>query len=118
MSGPILAVNEIKCPFSKDFQFLYIFAQIFKYFALFCPLSGTSHTCPYVLHHKEHKNGCDTLFLIYIYIYIYIYIAKILSTSYFGYFGHIQPLPSKKIIPTCTNLDAYLHVKMNSIPNF
>ena len=41
---------------------------------------------------------------------------KILSTSYFGYFGHIRPLPSKKIIPTCTNFDAYLHVKMNSIP--
>ena len=55
---------------------------------------------------------------IYIYIYIYTYIAKISSTSYFGYFGHIQPLPSKKIILTCRNFDAYVHAKMNSITNF
>ena len=53
-----------------------------------------------------------------IYIYIYIYMAKISSTSYFGYFGHIWLLPSKKIVPTCRNFDAYLHAKMNSIPNF
>ena len=39
--GPILAVYcmqlspTIACPFSKYFQILYIFAQIFKYFALF-----------------------------------------------------------------------------------
>ena len=26
------------CPFSKYFQILFIFAQIFKYFVLFCPL--------------------------------------------------------------------------------
>ena len=51
-------------------------------------------------------------------MYIYICIAKISSISYFGYFGHIRPLPSKKIIPTCRKFDAYLHAKMNSIPNF
>ena len=39
--GPILAVfyvrlsHAITCPFSKYFQILYIFVQIFKYFALF-----------------------------------------------------------------------------------
>ena len=39
--GPILAVccvplsHKITCPFSKHFQILYIFAKIFKYFALF-----------------------------------------------------------------------------------
>ena len=38
--GPILAVyciqlmHTVTCPFSKYFQILYIFAQIFKYFAL------------------------------------------------------------------------------------
>ena len=33
-----------------------------------------------------------------------------LSTSYFGYFGHVRSLPSKKIIPTCRDFDAYLQI--------
>ena len=35
MTGLILASHAITYPFSKYFQILYIFAQIFKYFALF-----------------------------------------------------------------------------------
>ena len=41
VSGPLQAVyfmqlsHKITCPFSKYFQILYIFAQIFKYFPLF-----------------------------------------------------------------------------------
>ena len=40
-AGPILAEycallsHAVTCPFSKNFQILYIFAKIFKYFALF-----------------------------------------------------------------------------------
>ena len=30
-------------------KILYIFAQIFKYFALFGPFSEKSHACPYFL---------------------------------------------------------------------
>ena len=52
--------KKITCPFSKYFQILYIFSQIFKYFAflcpfltfflfLFCPFSEKSHVCPYFL---------------------------------------------------------------------
>ena len=43
ISGPFLAVycvqqsHTITCPFSKYFQILYIFVQIFKYFAPFLP---------------------------------------------------------------------------------
>ena len=43
MAGPFLAVycvrwsDKITCPFWKYFQVKYIFAQIFKYFVLFCP---------------------------------------------------------------------------------
>ena len=37
-------------------------------------------------------------------------IAKILQTSYFGYFGHVWPLPPKSILPTCRNFHIY-HVK-------
>ena len=43
ISGDILAVSSMRqlhawdCPFSKYFQILYIFVQIFKYFALCCP---------------------------------------------------------------------------------
>ena len=45
LPDPILAVycvqlsHAITCPFSKYYQVVYIFAQIFKYFALFCPFS-------------------------------------------------------------------------------
>ena len=28
---------------------LFIFAQVFKYFALYCPFSDKLHTCPYFL---------------------------------------------------------------------
>ena len=45
--------------------------------------------------------------------------AKILPTSYFGYFRHIWPLPSKKKkkkIPTCRNFDVHLHTK-NELPS-
>ena len=38
-------------------------------------------------------------------------IAKISATSYFGYFGHVWHLLSKKIIQTCGNFDAHLHAK-------
>ena len=38
-------------------------------------------------------------------------IAIILTTSYFRYLGHIWPLPSKTIMPTCRNFDVYLHGK-------
>ena len=103
-------VAHMRLPFFKMFSNFVHFAQIFKYFVLFCPFSEKLHTCPYVLHHKVHKSSCDILFL--------IHIAKILSTFYFGYLGYIRPLPSKKIIPTCRNFDAYQHAKMNSIPNF
>ena len=44
----------------------------------------------------------------YIYTYIYTYI---LSASYFGYFGHVWSLSSKTIMPTCRNIDVYLHAK-------
>ena len=52
-SGPILAVycvrlsHAITCPFSKYFQILYIFTQIFKYLALSC-LILTFFTCPFL----------------------------------------------------------------------
>ena len=55
-SGPILPVHCVQLllaiiwPFSKYFQILHIFAQIFKYFALFnifCPFSENLHPCPY-----------------------------------------------------------------------
>ena len=42
-------ITNIRPPFSKYFQILYIFAQIFKYFALFdlfCPFSEKSHIGP------------------------------------------------------------------------
>ena len=54
-SGPILAVycvwqsQAITCPFLKYFQILNIFAQIYKYFALFHPFSEKSHACSYFL---------------------------------------------------------------------
>ena len=50
--GPILAVycmrlsHTITCPFSKYFQVLYIFAQIFKYFSFFLK---NHNSCPYFL---------------------------------------------------------------------
>ena len=58
--GPILAVYcmqlshaTIACPFSKYFQILYIFAQIFKYFALFqhffVLFLKNCYPCPYFL---------------------------------------------------------------------
>ena len=37
-------------------------------------------------------------------------IAKILPTD-FGYFGHVCPLPSKRIMPTCGNFDINLYAK-------
>ena len=52
----------------------------------------------------EHKSSCNSLFS----IYIYIYIAKILPASQFGHFGHVWPLPSKMIMPSCRNFDVYL----------
>ena len=39
-------ITNIRPPFSKYFQILYIFAQIFKYFALFCLFSEKSHIGP------------------------------------------------------------------------
>ena len=99
------------CPFSKYFQILYIFAQIFKYFALFCPFSEKSHACLYVLHHKEHKNRCDLLFS------IYIYCKNIINFLFWVLWTYLVT-SIKKITPTCRNSDAYLHAKMNSIPNF
>ena len=54
------------------------------------------------LHHNRSQKQFNTFFKD---------IAKILPTSYFGYFGHAWPLPSEMIMPTCRNLDVYLHVK-------
>ena len=59
-STPLPALQDpfycMRCPFSKYFQILFIFAQIFKYFALFChfltffcPLFEKPHPCPYFL---------------------------------------------------------------------
>ena len=54
-SGHILAVSCMQkshrwsCPFSKYFQILCIFAQIFKYLGLFCPFSEKSHACLFFL---------------------------------------------------------------------
>ena len=51
---PLVKRPAITCRFSKYFQILHIFAQIFKYFALFClfltffcPFSEKLHACPY-----------------------------------------------------------------------
>ena len=71
------------------------------------------HDCTHVkylnvLYNNRRKKCCNTFFLIY---------CKILPTSYFGYFGHVWPLASKMILPTCRNFDVYLDAK-NSIPNF
>ena len=44
------------------------------------------------------------------------YIAKILPTSYFGYFAHVWPLPSKAIMPTCRTCFVYPHAK-NELPH-
>ena len=43
-------------------------------------------------------------------------LQKILPTSYFGYFRHIWPLPSKTISPTWRNFDVHLHAK-NELPS-
>ena len=51
-----------------------------------------------VLHHNRTQNICDN-------------IAKILPTSYIGYFENDWPLPRERIIPTCRKFDVYLHVK-------
>ena len=108
----LVIVAHMNCTFSKYFQILYIFAQIFKYlpfFALF--LENCTNALIFCII-KYTKVAVAFFFD------IYVYIAKILSTSYFGYQGHIRLLPSKKIIPTCRNFDPYKHSKMNSIPNF
>ena len=42
-------VAHMKLPFFKIFSNLNIFAQIFKYFAPFCPFSEKPHACPYFL---------------------------------------------------------------------
>ena len=56
--GPILAVyymqllHAITCSFSKCFQILYIFAQIFKHFvpfSIFLPFFENLQPCPYFL---------------------------------------------------------------------
>ena len=52
----------------------------------------------------EDKSSCNTFIFT-------EYIAKILQTSYFMHFGHIWPLPSKMIMPTCRNFNVYLHAK-------
>ena len=47
-------------------------------------------------------------------------LQKILPTSYFGYFWHIWPLPSKTITPTCQLVETLMFIcmqKMNSLPN-
>ena len=59
LAVPFLAVycmqlsHAITCPFSKYFQILYSFPQVFKYFALFltcfCPFSENLLACPYFL---------------------------------------------------------------------
>ena len=55
MAGHIIAVSCMQqlhtwgCPFSKCFQILYIFAQIFKYFAFFVLFLKKSHACPFFL---------------------------------------------------------------------
>ena len=41
-----------------------------------------------------------------------------LQKSYFGYFGHVWPLPSKTIMPTCRKFDIYLHVKKRTPTSF
>ena len=85
-SGHILAVSCLRkshtwdCSFSKYFQILYIFAQIFKYLLFFALFLSELHTCRYVLHHKVHKSSCDILFLICIYILQKYYQLPILGT--------------------------------------
>ena len=66
----------------------------------------TNMTAKYlnVLQHNRTKSSPDNFSQ---------YIAKILPTSYFGYFEHVWPLPSKKIIPNCRNCDVYLHAKID-----
>ena len=44
-------------------------------------------------------------------IYSGLHIAKILPTSYFGYFGHVWPPPSKAIMPSSRNFDVYPRTK-------
>ena len=41
-----------------------------------------------------------------------------LPISYFGYFGHVCPLPSKTIKPTCRDFDVYLYAKTSSLTCF
>lgn len=48
------------------------------------------------------KSSCETFFSIYI---------EQIPTSYFGYSGHVKPLPSKTIIPSCGDFDVYLNVE-------
>ena len=55
-----------------------------------------------ILHHNRTQSSCHNFFLI---------IAKILPTSYFGYFRHLWPLLSKRIITTCRKFDVYQHAK-------
>ena len=62
MPGPILAVycmrllHTITCPFSKYFQILYIFVQIFKYFPFFpislCSFSEKSQSISYTFQNR------------------------------------------------------------------
>ena len=75
-TGPILAVycvqqsHAVIFPFSKYFQILYTFAQIFKYFAVFYPFIiififfctfEKSHACPYFLEQTLEKEFQETL---------------------------------------------------------
>ena len=103
-------VAHMRLPFFKMFSNFVHFAQIFKYFVLFCPFSEKLHTCPYVLHHKVHKSSCDTLFLKYLLQKYY----QLFILGTYDIFGHFH----QKRNPNCRNFDAYQHAKMNSIPNF
>ena len=50
----------------------------------------------------EHKSRCDTFF---------VNILQKHYSFYFGYSGHVWPLPTKTIMPTSKNSDVYLHAK-------
>ena len=48
----------------------------------------------------SHKSSCDTFFLIY---------CKNITNFLFWDFGHVRPLPSKTVMPTCRNFDVSMH---------
>ena len=106
-------ITQSPALFSRSFQILYISAQVFKYFALFCPFLTF-----FVLFLKNYMYALLLLSIIfrisiYIYIYIYIYIKFTVFFIYF-YFNIILHFILNfnlfYFFPTCFIMKLFLYV--------